>query len=195
VIKAKRLPYDINALDPFISERALRTHYQKHYMKYVAKTNELLEPEDKDKTLLEIIKGATGPLFNNAAQTWNHEFFWASLSPNRTKPGKELLLAIKTEFGQLGDFEDEFAEQAIAVFGSSWIWLLWDQEKEELRIATTMNAATPIVSKTYKPLFCLDLWEHAYYLDYTSDRQKYIDSFWDHVNWEFASENFKRGHK
>lgn len=184
------LPYERNALEPHISAETLEYHYGKHHQTYVDKLNGLVAGTDNEgKDLEEIIKSAgPGPLFNNAAQVWNHTFYWNSMAPNAGgEPTGALGDAIKAKWGSFDKFKEEFSNSAANNFGSGWTWLV--KNGSELEIVNTSNAATPITDgKT--PLITCDVWEHAYYIDYRNARPKYLEAFWKLVNWEFAGKNF-----
>jgi Fe-Mn family superoxide dismutase len=185
------LPYEKNALAPHISEETLDFHYGKHHNTYVVKLNGLIEgTEFADKSLEDIIKTSTGGIFNNAAQIWNHTFYWNSLSPNGGgTPTQDLAAAIDKAFGSLEGFKEKFNEMAVNNFGSSWTWLVKNADNS-LEIVNTSNAATPLTEAGKTPLLTCDLWEHAYYIDYRNLRPSYLDAFWKLVNWEFAAKNF-----
>ncbi|AJD47515.1 superoxide dismutase [Isoalcanivorax pacificus W11-5] len=184
------LPYAKDALAPHMSAETLEFHYGKHHQTYVTKLNELVAGTDKEgQSLEDIIKGAgPGPLFNNAAQVWNHTFFWNSLSPNGGgEPTGALADAINAKWGSFDKFKEAFTNSAIGNFGSGWTWLV--KNGNELEIVNTSNAATPLTDgKT--ALLTVDVWEHAYYIDYRNARPKYLEGFWALVNWEFAASNF-----
>ena len=184
------LPYEKNALEPHISQETLEYHYGKHHQTYVTKLNGLIEGTDNaNKSLEEIIKSSSGPLFNNAAQVWNHTFYWHCLSPNGggepTGAAKE---AIEKAFGSFEDFKKEFNDKAANNFGSGWTWLALNAAGE-LVIVNTANADTPIAHEGLKPLLTVDVWEHAYYIDHRNARPAYLDAFWQLVNWEFVEYN------
>ena len=183
------LPYDKTALEPHISAETLEYHHGKHHQTYVNKLNELVAGTDNEsKSLEEIIRSSDGVLFNQAAQVWNHTFYWHSMSPNGGgDPSGELAEAIKAKWGSVDKFRDEFNATAAANFGSGWTWLV--KNGNELEIVNTDDAATPITdNKT--PLLTVDVWEHAYYIDYRNARPEYLKHFWEIVNWEFAAKNF-----
>ncbi|MBZ2189731.1 superoxide dismutase [Fe] [Alcanivorax sp. JB21] len=184
------LPYEKNALEPHISAETLEYHYGKHHQTYVDKLNGLVKgTENENKALEEVIKSAgPGPLFNNAAQIWNHTFYWNSLSPNGGgAPTGALADAINAKWGSFDKFKEEFTNAAVNNFGSAWTWLV--KNGNELEIVNTSNAATPITDgKT--PLITVDVWEHAYYIDYRNARPKYLEAFWALANWDFAASNF-----
>lgn len=190
--KLPELPYKKSALKPYISEETLNYHYDKHHAGYVKKLNNLLKDDSAfaDNTLEEIISTAKpGPLFNNAAQVWNHTFYWNSMTPDKTRPQASLIEAIEKSFGSIDKLKKTFSEAATGQFGSGWAWLVKDNNNE-VRVLTTKDADTPIRSGIV-PLLVCDVWEHAYYLDYQNERAKYIDAFWNVVNWEFAARNFE----
>ena len=184
------LPYDKNALAPHISAETLEYHHGKHHQAYVTNLNKLLEGKpDGNKPLEEVILSSDGPVFNNAAQIWNHTFYWSCMKPGGGGlPAGDLADAIKRDFGSLEKFSEEFANAATTQFGSGWAWLVKDGGS--LKIVKTANAVTPLVNGQTALLTC-DVWEHAYYLDFQNRRPDFIQTFLDHlVNWEFASKNF-----
>ena len=188
------LPYNDDALEPHISARTLQFHYGKHHRAYVDKLNAAIIDSDYAQESLENIvrrsqqAGQTG-IFSNAAQAWNHTFLWHSMSPVRTQPSPALATAIGTSFGDLDSFAAAFKAAALAQFGSGWTWLV--AGGDGLAIVSTANADTPLTDSV-TPLLTLDVWEHAYYLDYQNDRARYIDTFISElINWEFASRNFE----
>jgi superoxide dismutase, Fe-Mn family len=189
-IELPPLPYDKKALAPHISAETLEFHYGKHHQAYVTNLNNLVKgTEFEHATLEEIIKKSSGGIFNNAAQVWNHTFYWSSLRPAGGEPphGK-LAAAIDKAFGSLEKFKEEFSKSAVGNFGSGWTWLV-QRPDGSLGIVNTSNAATPITGSD-KPLLTCDVWEHAYYIDYRNARPKYLEAFWSLVNWEFAAGNF-----
>lgn len=183
------LPYKPDALAPHISEETLDYHYGKHHQAYVNNLNKLVEgTEFEQKTLEEIIKQAKGPVFNNAAQIWNHTFYWHCLSPNSGRePTGVLADKIKAAFGSFDEFKKQFTQTAISTFGSGWAWLVKDKANE-LRIISTSNAGTPMTEGSHALLTC-DVWEHAYYIDYRNRRPDYVNAFWEIVNWDFVAQN------
>ncbi|MCG8316507.1 MAG: superoxide dismutase [Fe] [Pseudomonadales bacterium] len=184
------LPYAKDALAPHISEETLEFHYGKHHATYVTKLNGLIEGTDMEgKSLEDIVKSSSGGVFNNAAQIWNHTFYWNSLSPNGGgEPTGAIAEAINASFGSFDDFKTKFNDMAVNNFGSSWTWLV-KKADGSLDIVNTSNAATPITEAGVTPLITVDLWEHAYYIDYRNLRPKYLEGFWALVNWEFANAN------
>ena len=187
------LPYEKNALEPHISSETLDYHYGKHHATYVTKLNGLVEGTDMEsKSLEEIIKSSEGGVFNNAAQVRNHTFYWHCLSPNGGgEPTGDLAEAINAKWGSFADFQAAFNDKAVNNFGSSWTWLVKTADGS-LDIVNTSNAETPISGEEYTPVLTVDLWEHAYYIDYRNARPKYLENFWALVNWEFGNENFAK---
>jgi Fe-Mn family superoxide dismutase len=185
------LPYEKNALEPHISAETLEFHYGKHHATYVTKLNGLVEGTDMaNKSLEEIVKSSDGGVFNNAAQIWNHTFYWNSLSPNGGgEPSGALADAISAKWGSFADFKAAFNDKAVNNFGSSWTWLV-KLADGSLDIVNTSNAATPITEDGVTPLLTCDLWEHAYYIDYRNVRPNYLEAYWALANWDFAAENF-----
>lgn len=185
------LPYAKNALAPHISEETLEYHYGKHHQTYVDKLNGLVPGTPfEGKTLEEIVKTSTGGIFNNAAQVWNHTFYWNCLSPQGGGEATGAIAeAIRTAFGSFDKFKEEFTTAAINNFGSSWTWLV-KKVDGSVAIVNTSNAGTPLTDDSVKPLLTCDLWEHAYYIDYRNARPKYMDAFWALVNWDFVNQNF-----
>jgi superoxide dismutase, Fe-Mn family len=187
------LPYAMDALQPVISKETLEYHYGKHHQAYVTNLNNLIPgTEFEHLSLEEIIKKASGGIFNNAAQVWNHTFYWHCLRAPKAdnKPEGELLKAIETTFGSFDAFKDQFSKTAIATFGSGWGWLVKDGSGQ-LIIESTSNAGTPMTSGKEALLTC-DVWEHAYYVDYRNARPNYVTRFWELVNWDFVAENFHK---
>ena len=185
------LPYPKNALAPHISEETLEYHYGKHHKAYVDKLNGLIPGTAfEGKSLEEIVKTSTGGIFNNAGQIWNHTFYWNCLSPNGGGEATGAVAeAIGTAFGSFDKFKEEFATSAINNFGSSWTWLV-KKADGTVAIVNTSNAGTPLTDDSVKPLLTVDLWEHAYYIDYRNARPKYMEAFWALVNWDFVNKNF-----
>ncbi|AOS97420.1 Fe superoxide dismutase [Microbulbifer aggregans] len=185
------LPYAMDALEPHISQETLEYHYGKHHKTYVDKLNGLLEgTADADKTLEEVIKSSSGGVFNNAAQIWNHTFYWNCLSPNGGgEPTGAVEEAINKAFGSFEKFKEEFTNSAVNNFGSGWTWLV-KKSDGSVAIVNTSNAATPLTESDQTPLLTCDVWEHAYYIDYRNARPKYMEAFWKLVNWDFVNQNF-----
>jgi Fe-Mn family superoxide dismutase len=182
-----KLPYEMDALAPHISKETLEYHYGKHHNTYVVNLNKLIEnTEYASMSLEEIIKASSGGVFNNAAQVWNHTFYWHCLSPNGGgEPQGKLAEAIKQAFGSFEQFKEQFTQTSITTFGSGWGWLVQDAEGK-LKIISTSNAGTPM-KEGMRALLTCDVWEHAYYIDYRNARPTYLNAFWQLVNWEFVS--------
>lgn len=181
------LPYSLDALAPTMSQETLEYHYGKHHQTYVTNLNNLIADTDlADKSLEEIILGAEpGPLFNNSAQVWNHTFFWNSLTPSGGgEPTGAIGEAIAASFGSYAEFRTQFAAAATGQFGSGWAWLI--KTDSGLEITKTSNADLPL-KHGQKALLTLDVWEHAYYIDYRNARPKYVEAFWALVNWDYVS--------
>jgi len=181
------LPYAEDALAPVISAETLKLHHGKHHKKYVDTMNQLLEKEDLHASSLEeVVRQVKGKLFNNAAQAWNHDFYWHSLSPKRRRPAGPLLHRLEKDFGSYDGFAGKFAAAANGQFGSGWAWLVEKDGKLEVR--ATGNADTPM-AQGIRCLLTVDVWEHAYYVDYRNERERYVSAILDRLNWEFAEKN------
>jgi len=189
--KLPELPYAKDALAPIISAETIEYHYGKHHATYVANLNKLIVgTEFANLSLEEIVKKSSGGLFNNAAQVWNHTFYWNCLSPKGGgDPTGPLADALVKSFGSFGAFKEKFAATAVGTFGSGWAWLVLNTDGS-LGIESSSNAGTPITAGK-KPLLTCDVWEHAYYIDYRNARASYVEKFWQRVNWVFVAENFK----
>jgi Fe-Mn family superoxide dismutase len=187
------LPYAKDALVPHLSVETLEFHHGKHHNAYVTNLNNLVPgTEFEGKSLEDIIKTSSGGIFNNAAQIWNHTFYWHSLSPKGGgAPTGALADAISKTWGSFDKFKEEFNKMAVGNFGSSWTWLV-KKADGSLAIVNTSNAGTPITEAGVTPLITVDLWEYAYYIDYRNLRPKYLEGFWALVNWEFANANFAK---
>ncbi|WP_295801850.1 Fe-Mn family superoxide dismutase [uncultured Microbulbifer sp.] len=185
------LPYAMDALQPHISQETLEYHYGKHHKTYVDKLNGLLEgTPDADKSLEDVIKSSSGGVFNNAAQIWNHTFYWNCLSPNGGGAATGAVAdAINAAFGSFDKFKEEFTNSAVNNFGSGWTWLV-KKADGTVAIVNTSNAETPLTDSSVTPLMTCDVWEHAYYIDYRNARPKYMEAFWALVNWDFVNQNF-----
>ncbi len=185
------LPYAENALEPHISAETLKYHHGKHHAKYVATLNDLIKDGPyADSTLEEIIKNADGGLFNNAAQTWNHTFYFNGFSPDGGgEPSGQLAELIQQEFGSFAEFKAAFNKVAMGTFGSGWAWLVQD-DNGDLDIVSTANAENPMTDGL-QPLLTCDVWEHAYYIDTRNDRGAYLEHFWALVNWDFVAGNLR----
>lgn len=184
------LPYAMDALLPHISPETLEYHYGKHHQTYVTKLNGLVEGTELENTSLEdLIRTSSGGIFNNAAQVWNHTFYWHCLSPNGGgEPTGAIADAINASFGSFEDFKAAFANTAVNTFGSGWAWLVKNADGS-LELVSTSNAATPLTVEGQTPLLTCDVWEHAYYIDYRNARPQYLEAFWNLVNWDFVNQN------
>jgi len=189
-IELPALPYAQDALEPHISKETLEFHYGKHHNTYVVKLNGLIDgTPDADKSLEEIVKSSSGGVFNNSAQIWNHTFYWHCLSPNGGgEPAGAVADAINGAFGSFAEFKSKFTDSAVNNFGSGWTWLVKNADGS-LAIVNTSNAATPLTDEGVTPLLTVDVWEHAYYIDYRNARPNYMEAFWNLVNWEFVAAN------
>ena len=182
-----QLPYAMDALSPYISAETLEYHYGKHHQAYINNLNKLVaNTEFSPMTLEDIIKKSSGGIFNNAAQVWNHTFYWHCLTPNGGgEPTGQLADAIVNAFGSFAAFKEQFTQAAATTFGSGWAWLVQDGQGH-LKIISTSNAGTPM-TEGYTALLTCDVWEHAYYIDYRNLRPDYISAFWNLVNWDFVA--------
>jgi Fe-Mn family superoxide dismutase len=187
----ENLPYDLKALDPFVSKEQMDYHYNKHHAAYFKKLNLLVDGKpESDMDLETVVKTSKGGVFNNAAQAWNHAFFWDCMSPNGGgKPGGKLLSSIERDFGSLEEFMKKFSDSAATLFGSGWAWLAED-DAGKLEIMPLSNADTPL-RHGKNPILTLDVWEHAYYIDYRNERPRFIEQFQDVINWDFAEKCYK----
>jgi Fe-Mn family superoxide dismutase len=188
------LPFEKNALEPVISARTVDLHYEKHHKGYLAKLIALTQGKpEAGKTLTELIATASGPIFNNAAQVWNHSFYWNSLSPSGGgEPNGKLRERIDESFGSFSAFRQRFAEAAIQEFGSGWAWLT-QESSGRLRVCSSDDAENPLRNQL-TPLLTIDVWEHAYYLDYQNERPRYVEGWLASLaNWEFAAANLELG--
>lgn len=185
------LPYEKNALEPHISAETLEYHYGKHHQTYVTNLNNLVAGTDMaNMSLEEVVRHSDGGVFNNAAQVWNHTFYWHCLSPNGGgEPTGALADAIQAKWGSFAAFKEAFTTSAVTNFGSSWTWLV-KKADGSLDIVNTSNAQTPLTQEGITPVMTVDLWEHAYYIDYRNARPNYMTAFWSLINWEFAAKNF-----
>lgn len=184
-----KLPYELDALAPHISKETMEYHYGKHHKAYVDKLNELIKgTKFASMDLVEIIKNSEGPIFNNSAQIWNHTFFWNCLTPKATPvPGGKVADLINKQWGSFEKFKEDFSKQAVGNFGSGWTWLI-KNSKGDLEIFNTSNADNPL-KHGLTPLLTVDIWEHAYYIDYRNARASFVNAFWNIVNWDFVSNN------
>lgn len=191
-IKLPPLPYATDALEPLISRETLEYHHGKHHAGYVEKLNALIADSDlAQHTLEDLVKVTEGDTFNNAAQVWNHDFYWQCMSPGfGEEPGAPLRQAIDEAFGSFDNLRDTFLETAGANFASGWTWLVSDANGA-LSVVNTDDADTPRRGDNVIPLLTADVWEHAYYIDYRNARDDYLEAFWRLVNWEFVSTNYQ----
>lgn len=185
------LPYDYDALEPYISRETLDFHHDKHHAAYVTNLNNLIkDTEFAEKDLVEIIRGASGGIFNNAAQIWNHTFYFGGMvKGGGGAPTGAVAAAIESKFGNFEVFKEEFTKTAVTTFGSGWAWLVQTTDGG-IDVVSTGNAATPLTGDT-KPLLTCDVWEHAYYIDTRNARPKYLENWWNLVNWDFVAKNFQ----
>ena len=185
------LPFAPSALAPHISEETLAFHHGKHHQAYVTNLNKLIAGTAfEEMTLEEIIRKSSGGIFNNAAQTFNHSFYWNCLSPGGSRPAGTLLGAFEKGFGSIDKFKEQFTVTALTTFGSGWAWLVRNADGL-LKITSTSNAGCPLTSGD-TPLLTCDVWEHAYYIDYRNARPKYLEAFWNIVNWEFVAKQIEK---
>lgn len=189
----KPLPYDLDALAPYISAETMTYHHTKHYQNYVIKLNELIYGHTKPENLEDLLLTASGAIFNQAAQVWNHEFYWNSLTAEHRKPpSAEFLKVIEENFESLSMLQQQLTELATTHFGSGWVWIIIDKGK--LRTISTHDADTPL-RMNYIPLLAIDVWEHAYYIDTRNDRRQHMTNIWNVINWDFAEQNYKNSIK
>ncbi|MES2489886.1 MAG: Fe-Mn family superoxide dismutase [Pseudomonadota bacterium] len=182
------LPYGRSDLEPHMSRETLDYHYAKHHKAYVDNGNKLIAgTEFENMDLDDLVKKSSGKIFNNAAQVWNHNFFWNCLTPESKAPSKKLVTALIKQFGGVDDFKKQFTEVALATFGSGWAWLVLNADGS-LAITSTTGAGNPLTDGQ-KPLLTCDVWEHAYYVDYRNARPTYLEHFWALVNWQFVEKN------
>jgi Fe-Mn family superoxide dismutase len=184
------LPYALGALKPFLSEEQMTYHYGKHHAAYFKNLNGLVEGKpEAEIPLREVVINSTGPVFNNAAQAWNHSFFWNCMTPSGGggKPKGDLAAAIDRGFGTFDAFKEALSKAATTLFGSGWAWLACDKAGK-LEIMALGNADTPLKYRK-EPLLTIDVWEHAYYIDYRNERPRFVQGFWDVVNWDFVGKN------
>lgn len=191
-ISLPQLPYAMDALSPHISKETLEFHYGKHHQAYVTNLNNLIPGTEFEKMSLDdIIRKSQGGVFNNAAQIWNHTFYWNCLSPKGGgEPKDKLLKAITTSFGSFAQFKEEFTKSAVTLFGSGWAFLV-QEGNGNLKIVQKPNAGCPLTDAGTTPLLTCDVWEHAYYIDFRNARPKYVETFWNLVNWNFVAERLK----
>jgi len=184
------LPFDINALEPFISKETLEYHHGKHHAGYINNLNKLIESTPyTDMKLEAIILSAEGGIFNNAAQVYNHNFYFEGISSQTSAPSKKLLEQLERDFGSMEAFKETFLKSATGLFGSGWVWLSIDKAGS-LRLESFSNAGNPLLSG-HTPLLTCDVWEHAYYIDYRNARVDYLEKWWGLINWDFVSQNLE----
>ncbi|CAM3888290.1 superoxide dismutase [Arcobacter cloacae] len=182
------LPYSMDALEPLMSKETLEFHYGKHHQTYVNNLNNLIVgTKFEDFSLVNIILESDGGIFNNAAQVYNHDFFWNGLTPTQGTIPASVEAALTKAFGSVDKFKEEFTAKAVGHFGSGWAWLVQD-ENQNLKIVTTVNAQNPLTDNL-KPILVCDVWEHAYYIDVRNARPKFLENFWKLVNWDFVAQN------
>lgn len=185
------LPYEQNALEPYISSETISYHYGKHHQTYVNNLNRLIEGSPlKGRSLEEVILNSEGGIFNNSAQVWNHTFYWNCLTPNPSKPSNGFCKEIEKTFGSFDAFLEQLKNSAVTLFGSGWAWLVFDNG--DLKIVQTSNADLPM-RHNQTALLTIDVWEHAYYIDYRNDRAKYVEQILKNlINWRFVEENYEK---
>jgi Fe-Mn family superoxide dismutase len=188
------LPFAVSDLGPFITSNTMTIHYEKHYKGYINGLNKLTENLNSNTETLKsiMLKNylSDNSLYHNAAQAWNHTFYWNCLNPKKSKPSKNLTNILSEKFGSIEKFKEIFCESALSFFGSGWIWVT-KEESGEMMIVGKSNAGNPLTEGKI-PLLVCDVWEHAYYLDYQNERIKYIDQFWEIINWEFFENNLSK---
>ncbi|MBC7754874.1 MAG: superoxide dismutase [Moraxellaceae bacterium] len=193
MFKLPTLPYAKTALAPFLNEEQMSFHFDKHHKAYIDNLNKFIETDSslKGKSIEEIVLSSTGGIFNNAAQAWNHTFYWLNMAPagQTSQPSAELAAAITKDFGSIDELKAKFIDGGVKTFGSGWMWLCTDAAGK-LSLVSTSNAAVPFTNNGPTPIMTADVWEHAYYVDYRNLRLKYLETFWNHINWTFVSENF-----
>jgi Fe-Mn family superoxide dismutase len=193
MFKLPQLPYLKTELAPLFNEEQMTFHYEKHHKAYIDNLNKFAETDTSlnEKSLEEITLTSTGGVFNNAAQSWNHTFFWFGITPagKGGQPSQDLMAAITRDFGTMDELKAKFVDGGMKTFGSGWIWLCTDATGK-LSLVSTSNAAVPFTGNGPTPLLVADVWEHAYYVDYRNLRMKYLETFWSQINWNFVSENF-----
>lgn len=189
--KIPELPYSLDSLAPTLSRETLEYHYGKHLQGYLDNTNQLIKgTRYEEMTLKDIIKEADGLIFNNAAQAWNHILYFKQLTPTPVPMSSNLTQAIIAQFGSIENFRKKFTESATKLFGSGWVWVALDAQ-HQLQIVSTSNAGNPI-TQNMRPLLCVDVWEHAYYIDYRNRRPEYIEKFWSLINWNYVEHRMER---
>ncbi|RDU57114.1 superoxide dismutase [Helicobacter sp. MIT 00-7814] len=195
MFQLRKLPYEPTEFGDFLSPEAFSYHYGKHHNTYITNLNNLIANTDfANKDLFDIIQSASGGLFNNAAQVYNHDFYWDCITPKSSEMSAELKNALVENFGSLESFKEKFLASSTTLFGSGWNWLVLNPKDKKLEIVQTSNAATP-VSESKIPLLVVDVWEHAYYIDHRNARPAYLEKFYAHINWHFVSQAYEWGLK
>lgn len=191
MFELRKLPYEKDAFGDFLSPVTFDFHYGKHHQTYINNLNNLIkDSEFANAELYDIIKKSSGGIFNNAAQVYNHDFYWDCIAPKATDLSAELQDAINTEFGSIEGLKEKFLQAATTLFGSGWCWLVYNPSNQKLEIIQTSNATTP-VSDNKVPVLVVDVWEHAYYIDHKNARPVYLDKFFNHINWAFVSSAYE----
>lgn len=184
-----QLPFPKSSLDPHISEETLEFHHGKHHAGYIKKLNELIRGTQFEHMSLEdVVRKSSGAIFNNAAQSWNHEFYFNCLTPDSRRPNQQFRSLLDRDFGSTDSFLEEFKKAGVAHFGSGYAWLVQDRRSGKLEVVTAANADNPL-KWGGRPILSCDLWEHAYYIDYRNERPRYMDAFIELLNWDFAASN------
>lgn len=192
MVQMPLLPYSVKALEPYISRETLECHFGKHLLTYVSNLNQALEGTLlEDVPLMELIRVSNGPIFENAAQVWNHDFFFHNLLPDSGEPSEYMKDVICKSFGSLEDFRTAIRVEASLLFGSGWLWVLYDPKSGKLKVTSTANAETPLRQGEY-PIMTIDLWEHSYYLDYKNDRSAYVDACLAILNWKEIEKRYEQ---
>ncbi len=191
MFELRKLPYSPDSMGDFLSKEAFDYHYGKHHQTYITNLNNLIKgTEFENAGLYDIVVKANGGLFNNAAQVYNHDFYWDCIAPSSTAMSDELKNALNAEFGSLDEFKTKYIQSATTLFGSGWCWLVYNPSTSKLEIVQTSNAATP-VSDGKIPVLVVDVWEHAYYIDHRNARPAYLEKFFAHINWDFVSKAYE----
>ncbi len=191
MFELRKLPYEKDSMGDFLSPVTFDYHYGKHHQTYVNNLNNLIkDTEFSNSDLFDIITKSSGGLFNNAAQVYNHDFYWDCITPNTNQISQDLKKALDETFGSLDAFKEKFLNSATTLFGSGWCWLVFDVASKGLQIVQTSNAQTPI-TQNQVPLLVVDVWEHAYYVDHKNARPAYLEKFYSHINWEFVSQAYE----
>lgn len=191
MFELRKLPYGTNEMSGFISEETFSYHHGKHHQTYVNNLNNLIQgTEFENAELADIILKSNGGIFNNAAQVYNHDFYWDCISPKQSSLSAELEKAINAEFGSLETFKEKFLASSTTLFGAGWNWLVYNTQSKKLEIVQTSNAATP-ATESKVPLLVVDVWEHAYYIDHRNARPAYLEAFWKHIHWAFVSKAYE----